>query len=262
MATGKLQSRAKQMEEKDVKLIPYDPLTSTLSSDTSGEFLSFYQPFKSSKECFAIDVECVATGTSHDARAVAHVAIVDQWCRLILNVYVKPKTKVVSYLPDLTGLSKEVVDGGISLEACIALVKKVLPSSAILVGQSVTKDIEWLSLKEGVDFAGVIDLNGLWRVFHPSYKNYSYFSLHHKSKCLLGYDHVGPHHPITDALISMQLYNLYTQLEHYPSELNAAYSCLLQTPQSDSFSKKVDGIYEGVCMGQKKTCKCGDPFLY
>jgi len=249
------------MEEKDVKLIPYDPLTSKLSAECSGEFLSFYQPFKVSKECFAIDVECVATGTSHDARAVAHVAIVDQWCRLILNVYVKPKEKVVSYLTDLTGLSKEKVNQGVSLEECRSLVKKILPTTALLVGQSVTKDTEWLGLKEGVDFAGVIDLNGLWRAFHPTYKNYSYFSLHHKSKCLLGYVHVGAHDPITDALIGMQLYNLYTQLEHYPSELNAAYQLLLQMPRDESFAQK-NGTYDGVCMGQKKTCKCGSPFVY
>jgi len=246
------------IETKDLKLIPSSPLTSKISFNKE---VSSYQPFKSSKECFAIDVECVATGTSHNARAVAHVAIVDQRCRVVLNVYVKPKDPVISYLQDLTGLSQEKVDQGISLTECTSLIKKVLPATAYLVGQSVLKDIEWLNLKEGVDFAGVIDLNGLWRAFHPTYKTYSYSSLHHKSKCLLGYVHVGPHDPTTDSLIGMQLYNLYTQLQHYPSELHVAYQLLLQTPRDQSFAQKY-GTYEGVCMGDKKTCKCGSPFVY
>jgi len=261
MSSAKEKSRL-MADEKDVKLIPYDPLTSTLSSECSSGFLSFYQPYKSSKGCYAIDVECVATGVSHDARAVAHVAIVDQWCRLVLNVYVKPKEKVVSYLTDLTGLTKDNVDGGISLEECVEMVKNILSPTDILVGQNILKDVTWLTLIEGRDFGSVIDLSGLWRVFNPNFKNYSYFSLYHKAKCLLDYDHTGPHDPLIDSLLSMQLYNLYCQLQHYPSELRYAYQLLLQTPVEKSFSQKNGGIYDGVCMGLRKTCKCGDPFLY
>jgi len=250
-----------QKEEKGVKLIPYDPVTSALSAETSSEFISFYQPFKSSPPCFAIDVECVATGTSHNARAVGHIALVDQRCRLLLNVYVKPEQAVVSYLEDLTGLNKAKVSKGITLEEGLSMIKKILPPNAILVGQNVAKDIEWLSLKEGVDFAGMIDLGGLWRVFNPTFKNYSYFSLQHKAKYLLGYHHVGAHTAINDALISMQLYNLYHQLEYYPAQLAFAHHLLLQNPVDESFGKK-HSVYEGVCMGQRKSCKCGDPFLY
>ena len=39
---------------------------------------------------FSIDVECVATGNEHNARDVAQIALVDQFERCLLNVYVKP----------------------------------------------------------------------------------------------------------------------------------------------------------------------------
>mmetsp|Transcript_33278 Transcript_33278/g.94274 ORF Transcript_33278/g.94274 Transcript_33278/m.94274 type:complete len:106 (+) Transcript_33278:282-599(+) len=52
---------------------------------------------------YSIDVECVATDTTHNARAVAHIAMVDQYERVIFNAYVKPSVPVVSYLTPLTG---------------------------------------------------------------------------------------------------------------------------------------------------------------
>jgi len=210
---------------------------------------------------FGIDVECVATGAQHNDRAVAHIAIVDQWCRLILNVYVQPKEKVFSYLSALTGLSEELLSKGVSLDTAIAMIKKVLPSESILVGQNVLKDVEWLGLKEERDFAGMMDLAGLWRVLHPKYKTYSYFSLHHKAKCLLSLNLEGAHNAYTDALLSVQLYNLYRQLQYYPALMARAHQRLLETPVDDSFAKQ-NPVYEEVCMGQKKTCKCGAPFFY
>ena len=54
---------------------------------------------------YALDVECVATGKTHNDRAVAQIGLVDAYGRCVLNVYVKPKKEVVSYLTPLTGLT-------------------------------------------------------------------------------------------------------------------------------------------------------------
>lgn len=59
---------------------------------------------------FSIDVECVATGISHNARSIAQVALVDEWSRPIFNVYIKQDVPVVSHIEPLTGLSKEMLD--------------------------------------------------------------------------------------------------------------------------------------------------------
>lgn len=61
-------------------------------------------------QVFSIDVECVATGIQHNARSVAQVALVDEWCRPIYNAYIKQEQPVVSYLTPLTGITKEVLE--------------------------------------------------------------------------------------------------------------------------------------------------------
>ena len=58
-----------------------------------------------SASIFSIDVECVATGTHHNARTVAQVALVDEWGRPICNLYIKADVPVSSYLTPLTGFS-------------------------------------------------------------------------------------------------------------------------------------------------------------
>lgn len=74
---------------------------------------------------FSIDVECVATGTQHNARSIAQVALgmplsacdvlllphaVDEWGRLLFNCYIKQDVPIVSHLTQLTGITKEILD--------------------------------------------------------------------------------------------------------------------------------------------------------
>jgi Zinc finger C-x8-C-x5-C-x3-H type (and similar) len=59
---------------------------------------------------YSIDVECVATGVQHNARSLAQVALVDEWSRPVFNVLIKQDLPVVSYITELTGLTKELLD--------------------------------------------------------------------------------------------------------------------------------------------------------
>lgn len=59
---------------------------------------------------YSIDVECVASGISHNARSVAQVAMVDEWNRPIFNAYIKQELPVFSYITELTGLTKEILE--------------------------------------------------------------------------------------------------------------------------------------------------------
>ena len=78
-------------------------------------------------EYFAIDVECVATGHTHNDRAVAQIAVVDERMRTLVNVFVKPGTTtttannegtsgastsstIVSTIEPLTGITREKLD--------------------------------------------------------------------------------------------------------------------------------------------------------
>lgn len=59
---------------------------------------------------FSIDVECVASGVSHNARSIAQVAMVDEWNRPVFNAYIKQELPVFSYITELTGLTKEILE--------------------------------------------------------------------------------------------------------------------------------------------------------
>jgi hypothetical protein len=204
------------------------------------------------------------------------------------------------------------------------LLKQHLPRTACLVGQNIGKDVMWLGLKEGVDFASLVDLAGLFRVFNAKYKSFTYFGLDHVATVLLGEANAGAaHNAVTDAIKSIRLFLLWVFLQvtrnpspamvsgvgedrvgrfegeglyHLPGEptsaklregawcallhtradathtgrrgslqsqpvqLAAAQESLLNSKLTPSFASQ-NPTFEGCCMGNRKTCKCGDPFL-
>ncbi len=82
-------------------------------------------------------------------------------------MYVKPDLPVVSYLTPLTGITAELLrERGIPLAQALSAVRTVLPRDAVLVGQNIFQDVKWLDLKEGTDFKGMMDLQGLFRVWN------------------------------------------------------------------------------------------------
>jgi DNA polymerase III epsilon subunit-like protein len=214
---------------------------------------------------FSIDVECVATGPTHNDRCVAQIAVVDQWENVILNVYVKPDKPVQSYLYDLTGLTKELLEDGQTFDEARTMLLAALPKHAILVGQGILSDVQWTQLTEGEDFGGMQDLAGLYRFYNKKYNKFSYHSLHHKAKCLLGLDEevlgTGQHNAATDAIMSMRLYWLFRRIEKNDEELALAHNILMEAAPTPSFAVR-NAQYEGVCMGNRKQCTCGAPFFF
>ena len=59
---------------------------------------------------------------------------------------------------------------------------------------------------------------------------------------------------------SIRLFKLYQQLQAHPEQWAAAQAALLATPPQPSFARQHPS-FEGVCMGNRKTCTCGAPFL-
>lgn len=53
-----------------------------------------------------------------------------------------------------------------------------------------TQDVQWLGLTEGVDFAGMVDLAGVYRVFNTQYNSWTIFGQDHVVRDRTGQDPV------------------------------------------------------------------------
>ena len=92
-----------------------------------------------------IDVECVATGTSHHDRSISQIALVDLADTVICDLYVIPEKPIVSYLTPLTGCDEKILsERGTSLEQALetlrtslAKLKAETGSLVTLVGQNI-----------------------------------------------------------------------------------------------------------------------------
>ena len=212
---------------------------------------------------FSIDVECVATGVQHHDRAVAQISLVDAHCAPLLNLYVRPEKPVVSYLTPLTGLTAAHLEAnGVPLPTAMATLRARLPKNAVLVGQNIAKDVEWLGLVEGTDFDSMIDLAALLRAWNPKFGSYTYMAQDHYAAVWLGVKRTetDAHDAVADAVLSMRLFNAYTAVQHDPPAVAAMSQKVLAMPPKPSFAK-LHPTWEDCCMGNRQTCRCGAPFF-
>ena len=92
-----------------------------------------------------IDVECVATGTTHHDRSISQIALVNLADTVICDLYVVPEKPIVSYLTPLTGCDEKLLnERGTSLEQALetlrtslATLKAETGSLVTLVGQNI-----------------------------------------------------------------------------------------------------------------------------
>ena len=210
----------------------------------------------------AVDVECVATGYGHNDHGVCRVAVVDEDERVLLNEYVKPEGRIVSYITPITGVREGDLDNAKSLETVLTQVYALLSPDVTLVGQAIAGDIGWLQLKEGVHYKNAIDLAEVFATYNHRYKNMSYFSLQHEANTLLGGAGMiasGSHNPANDAIASIRLYKKYCV--ESPHLLASAKQQLLRNRPPPNFRKQHNYRYEGVCMAAffPDKCTCGQP---
>jgi hypothetical protein len=128
----------------------------------------------------------------------------------------------------------------------MAYLRSHLSPNAILVGQSIQKDVQWLQLAEGVDYHSLIDLSGLFRVWNPARGEYTNFSQDHCAKVWIGVGDRTQHNAITDAAISMSLFNAYRTVQWQPERLLQLQMATLAAPRVPGFSALypvVDGCW-------------------
>lgn len=228
---------------------------------------------------YCIDVECVASGTLHSDRVVAQIAVVDDDLNTVLDIYVKPEVPVVSYLTDLTGITKEMIEErGIPLEEALKRVREVIPLDAHIVGWGISQDIKWLDLTAPHDCAGFFNVQDLYNTYSHKFKSTVKYSLEHAARHLLhdsltkspAFPHwsapappaciiaASSHSAARDAYETMLLLKLYAAAasQSFPHLLTTHIQSVPMTP---AFSSR-NPTLEGVCMGHRRLCTCGAPF--
>jgi len=210
---------------------------------------------------YSIDVECGATTKDHNGRAVISIGMVDEMCRPMCSVLIKPDQPLLSCLTPITGVTQEDIDqNGVTMEEAVARVRACLHPAAVLVGQNILKDMQWLGLVQGQDYASLIDLTAVFRVWNPQHSQWTNFSQDHVAAVWLGVGERPSHNALDDATISMSLFNAYRQCQWDPAQLHAAQMATLSTPRVPSYAAK-HGSVDGCCLGKRKTCTCDGAFF-
>lgn len=204
-------------------------------------------------------VECVATGIKHTDRAVAHVSLVDENQNVILNIYINPSDPITSYLKSITNLDEITLDKyGLQHSEAMKIIKDAIPPNAVLVGHNIYRHIGRLGLQKSVDFRDALDLAECWRVWNKNFQDYTKFSLNHESLVLLKVRSSG--FVPNDAILQMKVLQLYLNERSSVQNLYMKRIELMSTPVEKPVHKHYP-IFEGVCLGHRKSCECGAPFI-
>mmetsp|Transcript_33610 Transcript_33610/g.61894 ORF Transcript_33610/g.61894 Transcript_33610/m.61894 type:complete len:249 (-) Transcript_33610:388-1134(-) len=212
--------------------------------------------------------------------------MVDSDGNVLLNIIVRPPQEgkgVVSYLTPLTGLTSEQCLGEDAkpLAEVVAIVKGLLSPDAVLVGQAIDHDVEWLGLVPGKDFGKMLDICKIFRQRMPSIlghaasvlkkkeedggaeasksddpssdaylgfaTRYRHFSLRHVCVNLLDEDiQSGVHDPVVDARYSLLLFHKYRNSS--VTQLRILRDGLHRAPVTPSFSSEKTPVVDGVCV--------------
>lgn len=216
----------------------------------------------SADNVFSIDVECVATGKTHElsARSPCSVALVDGSGKVIYKAMIKPVEPVVSYLTPITGVTATDLGVGVPLEEAIAKLKQLLPRNATLVGQNPDSDVAGMKLKRGIDYAELVDVGSFFKGYNARFGNFSVHSLQHEARVLLGKcAPAGAHDPVWDAQVSVDLYKLAKGAT--PERLRSMQQQLISQRPLPSVAKQHNYRMDGVCLAKfmPKFCICGKP---
>ncbi|RWS27154.1 putative exonuclease-like protein [Leptotrombidium deliense] len=162
-----------------------------------------YEPVTNESPMFALDCEMCLT--EDDQSEVTQIALVNEKLEPLIFTYVKPDKRVKDYLTPWSGVKKEHLDPcKTTLKAVQKQIKKILPSDAILCGQSLNFDLKALRLIHPyvIDTSVIYSFSG-HRSIKAGLKTLS--SVYLEEDIQMG---DGGHCPLEDSRASMKLVQL------------------------------------------------------
>ncbi|XP_055954012.1 RNA exonuclease 5-like [Argiope bruennichi] len=235
-----------------------------------------YAPVSENSPMFAID--CEMCRTAENPTELTRIAVVNEKLETIYHTLVKPETKIIDYMTRFSGITKEMLaDVTVKHGDVQQMLQKLLPSDAILVGQSLNCDLHALKMIHPY----VIDTSIIFNSSGIRGKKSSLKSLTQTFLKEIIQDNKNGHDPVEDAIAAMKLVQL--KLEN---SIGFGDACLLDTSkikendiESNSFQsssnirnvangcsisktvpvsvKKDNGFFAKVAEFSKKTCLIG-----
>ena len=211
-------------------------------------------------EFYVLDVECVASGKGHNDRIPVLCSLVDCYGTCVLESYIQPSTTIVSYFTTLTGITKDKLINAESFTQVQSKLTTILRSNTklpILVNSSIGSDIEWMGLKQGVDYKKSVDISEMFKAWNPRYRQMNKFSLQHICKHAINKSTSSLHDPTHDSKLVVELYNKY---KNNPKALEKFKFDIIFERSTPGWGKKNNWLYEGVCLAAfyPEKCTCSD----
>lgn len=169
-----------------------------------------YKPVTSKSPMFGVDCEMCRTVKAENE--LARVSIVDENYQSVYDTLVRPDNKIVDYLTPWSGITKVMMENVTkTLKEVQDEVRKVIPSDAILVGQSLNCDLNALKLMHPY----VIDTSVIFNITGDRNRK---SKLQHLTKFFLGQDiqmDKEGHSSIEDSTASLKLTKLKLSKDIY-----------------------------------------------
>ncbi|CAA2996592.1 small RNA degrading nuclease 1-like [Olea europaea subsp. europaea] len=155
------------------------------------------------KSTIMVAIDCEMVLCEDGTEALVRVCAVDRNLQVKLDAFVNPNKAIADYRTEITGISAKDLDGvTCSLADVQKSMKKLLSHGTILVGHSLSNDLQALKL----EYTRVIDTSYVFKYANrPANKKPSLSSL---CKAVLGYElrkEGSPHNCLDDACAAMKL---------------------------------------------------------
>lgn len=189
-----------------------------------------YTPVSENSPMFAIDCEMCRTVSGR--QEVTRIAIVNENLETVYHTLVKPEEEIIDYITRFSGITeKMLLNVTTTLKDVQNDMRRILPSDAILCGQSLNCDLHGLKMIHPY----VIDTSVIYNEFGVRHKKTSLKKLaqiHLKEKIQ---DGKKGHNPIEDSIATMKLVQL--KLKNFIEYGDAVLS---ENSENNESSNKVD----------------------
>ncbi|XP_068249542.1 uncharacterized protein [Palaemon carinicauda] len=153
----------------------------------------------------AVDCEMVGTGIEGKESMLARVSIVNQYCRVIYDKFVKPQEPVVDYRTQFSGIRPEDIVNGNDFKEVQSEVAKILDGK-ILVGHGLDNDLKALFLQHP---RSRIRDTARYKPFKTMFHGHTP-KLKMLAKKILGVEiQTGEHDSVQDAQAVMRIYTIH-----------------------------------------------------